>query len=666
MDAIQPYLDYFSANPEWAIAIVFLIAFGEALLIIGLFVPSTAVLVGAGMLVGTGNLPFWPVFWATAIGAIAGDQISYWAGRMFGQQLKLMWPLRKYATLVNKGEDFVRQHGGKSIAVGRFIPGIKAVVPGIVGMLGMNQAFFLFVNITSGLFWTAMHVFPGILLGQGLAIAGDLSGRLLIVLLVLLVILGVAGWIIRLLAGSLAPRMRGGMHILSTWARARGSRSMHRFGRFASPNNPRSYNFLVYGLALFAALLGFAYLVLSLLIRESASNFDRSIATLFGELRNSHSDDLMVPLMMMGDARVVSIIVAALLIWLIVHKAWRAVALTAFAWAAAFASIYVLRWALDRPGPIEAADRLVAVQSGFPNVDVTLAATAFGFLIVFAGHAMGRWSRAVVAASCGLWVLMLSFARLYLGTSWLSDILAGLLLAAIIVAAFGLVIEAVPARRIRPLGLLAGATVVYLLAAIAHVGAGGERAAAAYERVSTQLTITEADWLRKPLQHLPSRRIDLAGKPEDVFIAQWRGDISTLRAFITTQGWTAQPKWQWRDGFSYLDTHASISKLPPKPLLNEGLKAVMTAIKMEAGDTATRLVLRAYRSRLVVDGKPVFLFSLSREIARTSFQLYALPKNQPASTGDIERFQHMLSTQPGVRQLVPVASGQNEVKVLSQ
>jgi len=52
MDHIQPYLDYFAQHPSWAVIIVFLIAFGEALLIIGLFVPSTAVLVGAGILVG--------------------------------------------------------------------------------------------------------------------------------------------------------------------------------------------------------------------------------------------------------------------------------------------------------------------------------------------------------------------------------------------------------------------------------------------------------------------------------------------------------------------------------------------------------------------------------------------------------------------------------------
>ena len=88
MDYIQPYLDYFSANPEWALVIIFLIAMGEALLIIGLFVPSTAVLVGAGVLVGTGHLGFWPVIIATAVGCIVGDQISYWAGRLFGERLK--------------------------------------------------------------------------------------------------------------------------------------------------------------------------------------------------------------------------------------------------------------------------------------------------------------------------------------------------------------------------------------------------------------------------------------------------------------------------------------------------------------------------------------------------------------------------------------------------
>ena len=42
---------------------------------------------------------------ATAVGCILGDQISYWAGKLFGERLKTMWPLRLYPQLVAKGED---------------------------------------------------------------------------------------------------------------------------------------------------------------------------------------------------------------------------------------------------------------------------------------------------------------------------------------------------------------------------------------------------------------------------------------------------------------------------------------------------------------------------------------------------------------------------------
>jgi undecaprenyl-diphosphatase len=218
----SPISNISAENPGWAIAIVFLIALGEALLIIGLFVPSTAVLVGAGMLIGTGHLEFWPIFLATTAGAIAGDQISYWAGRLFGERLKTMWPLNRYRQLVVRGEDFVRSHGGKSIAIGRFVPGVKAVLPGIVGMLGMGQGYFAAVNFSSGVVWAAAHIFPGMLLGTGLALAGELSGRLVFVLLVLLVILAVAGYLIRLAAARL--RLSSGI----CWAISRTGRNRSR------------------------------------------------------------------------------------------------------------------------------------------------------------------------------------------------------------------------------------------------------------------------------------------------------------------------------------------------------------------------------------------------------------------------------------------------------
>ena len=76
---LQQLLDFIGLHPTLAIAAAFLVSAGEALPIIGLFSPSTVVLVGIGGLVGLGKVSFWPVFIATILGASLGDAISYWA-----------------------------------------------------------------------------------------------------------------------------------------------------------------------------------------------------------------------------------------------------------------------------------------------------------------------------------------------------------------------------------------------------------------------------------------------------------------------------------------------------------------------------------------------------------------------------------------------------------
>jgi membrane protein DedA with SNARE-associated domain/membrane-associated phospholipid phosphatase len=654
MDAIQPYLEYFAKNPEWALLIIFLISFGEALLIIGLFVPSTVALVGAGMLVGMGQLPFWPVFWATAIGCILGDQISYWAGRMFGVRLKQMWPLRDYAALVVKGEDFVRQHGGKSIAIGRFIPGIKAVVPGIVGMLGMNQLFFVIVNVTSGLFWTVMHVFPGILLGQGLAIAGELSDKLLIVLVVLLVLLGVAGWLIRLAAASLVPRIQDGMQLVSTWAMRKGSRPLQRFGRFVSPQHPHSASGLTYAVLGAASLVGFAYLALSIGLRDSVSNLDRSITTLLGELRNAHSDDLMVPLSMLADFRVAATMLLAIAAWLAWHKAWRASLLTLASGGVTLVAVLLTRYLANRPGPVDYPELGAAFQASFPSLSVAFAATVFGILAVIAGHAMGRWSRALLTSVAGMWMLVIVFAKLYLGTNWLSDVLAGLAVSAIVVSFFGLALEALPARRIRPLGLMSFAGLVYLAAGALHVSANGPAQQAIIEAGSVRTIVREEDWIQREWQTLPQRRVDLTGLPEDQFVAQWQGDLQALSAHLTKGGWTTYKKWSWRDGFQYLRTDAKITDLPPKPLLNEGLKAHLTAVRVSTENPDQRLVVRLYPSRMRIAAdlgdKHVYLVSVTRDSVSPTLHLYALPVTRPPSAAEVGKALGDVMSAPGTRE----------------
>lgn len=626
MEYVQSYLDYFAAHPNWAIAIIFLIAFGEALLIIGLFVPSTAVLVGAGVLVGTGHLHFWPVIIATTTGAIAGDQISYWAGRLFGDRLRTLWPLNRYPQLVARGEDFVRQHGGKSIAIGRFVPGVKAVVPGIVGMFGMRQVYFATVNFTSGIVWSATHILPGMLIGQGLALAGELSGRLVFVLLILLVILALAGYVIRLVVAGIWPYLNRILAHLAEWARNQRSPSMRRFARSISPDNPRSVLIVVFAAIAIAALIALADMIVRAVSSDVVSNMDVSIFNLMKEMRNAPADEIMITLTMLGDGVVMTVLALAMIGWLVWHRAYRAGFAAAVAVVAGKFFVPVLKYGIQRPRPIELYGG--AELFSFPSGHATMAALIFGILAVLVGHSMGRWGRSLVYAVCGILVVAIAYSRVYLGVHWLSDVIAGLLFGTVMTAAFALVVEAIPPRRIKPLGLFIASLSVFLIVGSAHVSFGYAAAEESYEPEQKVLPMAYAEWLKEGWQSMPRRRTDLVGKRGETFLIQYAGHLDYLRLALSEQGWNEEPKWTWRQAIPYLNPNAALAALPPRPTLHEGLKAKLTFIRPL--NEQEREVIRAYKTSSTImirdRQEPLYLVSLTREVLRRSLNLYALPR----------------------------------------
>lgn len=174
---LSQFVDFLGAHQMLAILFAFLVAFGEALLILGLFVPSTTVLVGLGALIGLGKMAFLPVFLATVAGAIAGDALSFWAGVHWKERIRTFWPFSRYGALMDKGEGFIARHGGKSIFIVRFIPGVKSVVPTIAGMMGMSVTRFALVNVGSAFVWAAAHLLPAIALGRGLQVAHTANPR---------------------------------------------------------------------------------------------------------------------------------------------------------------------------------------------------------------------------------------------------------------------------------------------------------------------------------------------------------------------------------------------------------------------------------------------------------------------------------------------------------
>ena len=119
-------------------------------------------LVAIGGLIGLDKLAFWPICAATEIGAALGDLLSYWIGHIYRERIEKLSSSPRYQRLFAVGKRYFVQHGGKSVAIGRFVPAVKSVVPVIVGATGMPRGRFTAVNAISACAWAAAHLLPGV------------------------------------------------------------------------------------------------------------------------------------------------------------------------------------------------------------------------------------------------------------------------------------------------------------------------------------------------------------------------------------------------------------------------------------------------------------------------------------------------------------------------
>lgn len=170
MDLLNGYAQEIVAfvrdHSEWAVPIVFGLAFAESLAFISLLVPAWAALVAMGALIESGGLSFWPVWIAGALGAACGDWLSYWIGLKLERSVQHVWPLSRHPDLIPRGERFMKRWGILGIFIGRFLGPLRASVPLVAGIFEMPYWRFQFANVTSALLWAAVLLTVGDVISQ--------------------------------------------------------------------------------------------------------------------------------------------------------------------------------------------------------------------------------------------------------------------------------------------------------------------------------------------------------------------------------------------------------------------------------------------------------------------------------------------------------------------
>jgi len=156
----------FIKQSQYTGLVIFVIAFLETLLVVGFIFPGSVALIAIGGLIATGYLEMWTtLFWAF-LGAVVGDNLSFWIGVYFKEPLKHSKIYHRHKEEFIRGEEFFHKYGVYSVAIGRFIGPIRAVIPAIAGSLGMSGRLFLIVNIFSAAIWAPVYILPGMFVGD--------------------------------------------------------------------------------------------------------------------------------------------------------------------------------------------------------------------------------------------------------------------------------------------------------------------------------------------------------------------------------------------------------------------------------------------------------------------------------------------------------------------
>jgi membrane protein DedA with SNARE-associated domain len=160
------FIDWVRANQRFLAPAVFLLAFLESIAFVSLLVPSTIILMMLGVLIGAGDLPFWPAFVAAVVGAFLGDWLSYFIGYRFRNEVKNLWPLSRHPEMFVRGEDFFLRYGAPGYFVGRFVGPLRAVFPLICGISSMRYIVFQSVNAASAVLWAGVYLGAGVSAGR--------------------------------------------------------------------------------------------------------------------------------------------------------------------------------------------------------------------------------------------------------------------------------------------------------------------------------------------------------------------------------------------------------------------------------------------------------------------------------------------------------------------
>lgn len=634
-------LDWITAHPVAAGAVVFLIALSDSLIIVGAIVPALPLLIGVGVLIGLGELSGPYAVLCAALGAFVGDGISFWVGRRWGTQLRGHWPFSKYPQFLERGERLFRRNSLKAIFVARYVGPIRPFVPAVAGMAHMPLRRYLPASAAAGLSWGLLFLLPGWALGHAYDAVAAVAGRLAVVVALLLVVLALIWAVVlytyRWFAAHADALLARGL----TWSRAHPVLGRYSVAVF-DPNRRETVSLAVLAVALMVVawvLFGFLALVVG---HGKPLALDLWLFELMHSLRNPLADRPLAAFAALGDADVLAPTSLAVLGYLAWRKRW----LAAGHWIAAIAfGLALTAWLgvmIDIPKP-----PTVASGFGFPSIAVTMTTIIFGFFAVLIARELPGRDRIWPYLVAGVVVATIGFARVYLGAHWLSDVVGGTLLGVVWLLILGVAYRRRTSRSmwIKPLAWIFYG--VFAAAALWHGPRAVDRMLSQFEAPVTNVARPLADWWSDAWRALPATRNEFDDEQRWPLDVQVAGPLQPLVHRLEADGWRLQPQAGWERALQLLNSNVPPQEHPVLPAtLDTHAESLLMLKPGPAPDQQYALRLWATPMLLQPDQTPLWIGGAQTLRHQTLFGLIALWRPLPDADASLDVLTHAVKDLP--------------------
>ncbi|MBA3910345.1 MAG: DedA family protein [Rhodobacter sp.] len=160
----------------WLLALVpqyglWLLAAATFLSCLALPFPASILMLAAGGFAAAGDLALWQAFLAAAVGGIAGDQLGYWAGRMFGASfLSRLRADPARDRLLARADALMDRRGVMAVFFSRWLVSpLGPWVNLVAGSTGYGWHRFTVAGVAGEAVWAGLYV------GTGYAFAGNVE-----------------------------------------------------------------------------------------------------------------------------------------------------------------------------------------------------------------------------------------------------------------------------------------------------------------------------------------------------------------------------------------------------------------------------------------------------------------------------------------------------------